>query len=98
MNFYQNVLRREKEAYDVQKNKKVNDVEIWNRALKEEESVAMKDYCDREGKKEMENIRKAIKEKHVKELATKKNLESAATAFDRYKKALFEKRTKIHHD
>jgi predicted nuclease of predicted toxin-antitoxin system len=45
MNFYQNVLRKEKEAIEIQKNKKVNDVEIWARALKEEESISMKDYC-----------------------------------------------------
>lgn len=77
MNFYQNVLRKEREAYEVQKNKKVNDVEIWSRAIKEEESIAMKEYCAKNGKEEMENIRKAIKEKHAKELMTKKNLESA---------------------
>lgn len=45
MNYYQNVLRKEREAYEQQKNKKVNDVEIWARALKEEESIAMKEYC-----------------------------------------------------
>ena len=68
MNFYQNELRKEKEAVEVTKNKKVNDVEIWARALKEEESNAWKDYCQKNGKEEMENIRKAIKEKHAKEL------------------------------
>lgn len=98
MNYYQNVLRKEREAYDQQKNKKVNDVEIWARALKEEESIAMKEYCQKNGKVEMENIRKAIQEKHAKELMTKKNLESAQGAFSSYKKQLLEQRTKKHHE
>lgn len=41
MTFYQNVLRRERESFEVLKNKKVNDVEIWSRAIKEEECIAM---------------------------------------------------------
>lgn len=45
MTFYQNVLRREQEAFEITKNKKVNDVEIWTRALREEESKEMKKYC-----------------------------------------------------
>jgi hypothetical protein len=98
MNFYQNVLKREKEAYDIQKNKKVNDVEIWARALKEEESIALKDYCQREGNKQMENIRKAIQEKHAKELTTKKNLMSASSAFASYKQALLNERNLIHQN
>jgi hypothetical protein len=58
------VLRREREGFEIQKNKKVNDVEIWSRAIKEEESLAMKEYCDKHGNEEMENIKKAIEEKH----------------------------------
>lgn len=41
MTFYQNVLRREQEAFEVNKNKKVNDVEIWTRAIREEECIEM---------------------------------------------------------
>lgn len=46
----------------------------------------------------MENIRKAIQEKHAKELMTKKNLESAQGAFSSYKKQLLEQRTQKHHE
>lgn len=60
MTFYQNILRREREAFEVNKNKKVNDVEIWTRALREEECLAMQEYCDKHGNQEMENIKKAI--------------------------------------
>jgi len=38
---YQNVLKKEKEQFETNKNKKINDVEIWTRAAKEEERIAM---------------------------------------------------------
>jgi hypothetical protein len=96
MNFYQKVLRKEREAVEVQKNKKVNDVEIWNRALKEEESTAMMEYCEKHGQVEMENIRRAIQEKHAKELQNKRALESAKGAFASYKITLLAQRTLEH--
>lgn len=98
MTFYQNVLRREREAFEVSKNKKVNDVEIWSRALKEEECVVMKQYCDEHGNTEMENIKRAIEEKHTKELETKKALQSASDSFKSYKLCLLEKRKQIHKE
>jgi len=54
MTFYSNLLRKEREAFEITKNKKLNDVEIWVMARKEEESKAMKKYCDEHGAKEME--------------------------------------------
>jgi len=92
------VLRREREAFEISKNKKVNDVEIWALALKTEEATAMNDYCVKNGNSEMENIRKAIEEKHAKELQTKKALESAQGAFKSYKQKLLDMRSKIHQD
>lgn len=74
----------------------MNDVEIWARAIKEEECIAMKEYCEKNGKQEMENIKKAIEEKHTKELQTKKALESASEAFKSYKSKLLEIRKKVH--
>ena len=98
MTFYQNVLRREQEAFEVSKNKKVNDVEIWTRALREEECIEMQKYCKEKGNQEMENIEKAIRAKHTKELLTKKALENALPAYNLYKQALIERRKKIHSD
>lgn len=86
------MLHKEQEAFEVTKNKKVNDVEIWNRALREEESIEMQKYCEEKGNKEMENIEKAIRAKHSKELQTKKALESAFPAFNLFKKALIQRR------
>ena len=51
------MLAREKAHFEREKNKKVNDVEIWARAMHEEEKTAMKDYCDKNGEQEMENIK-----------------------------------------
>ena len=50
----------------------MNDSEIWVRARKEEESKAMKKYCEEHGVKEMEQIQKAIEDRHAKELNSKK--------------------------
>ena len=72
MTFYANILRKEREAFEVTKNKKSNDVEIWVKARKEEESKAMKKFCEEHGAKEMEQIQKAIEDRHTKELNTKK--------------------------
>jgi len=54
MTFYSNLLRKEREAFEITKNKKLNDVEIWVKARKEEESKAIKKYCDEHGAKEIE--------------------------------------------
>ena len=82
--------------FEVYKNKKVNDVEIWSRAVKEEELIAMKLYCEKNGKQEMEKIRKAVEDKHAKELSTKKMLESAQSTFSLYKQKLIELRKDVH--
>jgi len=50
LSVYQNVLRKEKEQFEIYRNKKINDVEIWTRATKEEERIAMQTYCEKFGK------------------------------------------------
>lgn len=71
MAFYANILKKDKEAFELNKTKKVNDVEIWTRAVKEEEKTAMEKYCAEHGQKDIEQIQKAIADRHAKELATK---------------------------
>ena len=85
MTFYSNLLRKEREAFEITKNKKLNDVEIWVKARKEEESKAIKKYCDEHGAKEIEQIQKAIEDRHMKELNSKKQLETAKVAYDNFK-------------
>lgn len=45
MAFYSKVLQKDREAFELNKTKKTNDVEIWTRARKEEEKLAMEKYC-----------------------------------------------------
>jgi len=49
MAFYTNLLKRDRDAFELNKTKKVNDVEIWSRAVKEEEKIAMEKYCSEHG-------------------------------------------------
>ena len=56
----------------------------------------MKLYCEKNGKQEIEKIRKAVEDKHAKELSTKKMLESAQSTFSSYKQKLIELRKDVH--
>lgn len=49
-------MRREKDAFEVNKKKKMNDVEIWTRARKEEEKKSMEVYCKEHGQAEVQQI------------------------------------------
>jgi len=49
INTYSVILKREKEAFEIKKNQKRNDVEIWNKAMREEERKAMEIYCEKHG-------------------------------------------------
>lgn len=77
MAFYTHLLKKDREAFELNKTKKINDVEIWTRAVKEEEKQSMEKYCTENGQKEIEKIQKAIADRHAKELQTKVNLKSA---------------------
>jgi uncharacterized membrane protein YcaP (DUF421 family) len=45
MTYYQNLLKKEKEAFEGEKQKKLKDVEYWARAVREEEKVAIEKYA-----------------------------------------------------
>lgn len=77
IDFYQNVLRKEREQIEEDKKKKLREVELWNRAVREEEKIAIEKYAEEHGDKEMEEIQASIQEKLEKELKQKKALESA---------------------
>lgn len=49
MSEYQGLQRRETENFEISKKKKMNDIEIWTRAKKEEELKAMEVYCKEHG-------------------------------------------------
>ena len=53
MNFYQMLLKKEKEAFEGEKQKKIKDVEYWARAVREEEKTAIEKYAKEHGEEEM---------------------------------------------
>jgi len=81
MNFYQMLLKKEKEAFEGEKQKKIKDVEYWARAVREEEKVAIEKYAKEHGDEEMKQIQKAVRERHEKELKLKQSLEKAHSTY-----------------
>ncbi len=88
MNFYQNLLKKEKDQFEIEKQKKVKDVEYLARAVREEEKVVIEKYCAEHGVEEMKMIQKAITERHQKELKQKQSLEKAFPVFLRFKEEI----------
>lgn len=96
MTFYQNLLRREKEAIEAEKKKKLKDVEYWARAVREEEKLAIEKYCQEHGEEEMKQIKKAIEDRHEKELKMKQALEKAYPAFLSFREVIMRDRKREH--
>ena len=49
MNYYQSLLKREKEAFDVERQKKLKEVEYWARAVREEEKIVIEKHAKEHG-------------------------------------------------
>ena len=59
----------------------------------------MEKYCSENGQKEIEQIQKAIADRHAKELQTKINLKTANSAFEAYMvKKMEERNAKLAED
>ena len=71
MTEWQKCLNKDRDAFDKTKKEKRNNVEIWAHAIKQEEKKNLLTYCDKHGNEAVEQIQKAIEERHAKELATK---------------------------
>ncbi len=78
-------MRKEKEHFEIEKKKKLKDVEYWARALREEEKVAVEKYCLEHGEEEMKQIQKAIADRNEKELKMKLSLEKAHPVYLRFR-------------
>jgi len=72
--FYQQILRQEREQIEENKKKKLKEVELWTRALREEEKIAIEKYADEHGDKEIEQIQESIKERETAEQKEKQAL------------------------
>ena len=70
-------MKKEKEAFEGEKQKKIKDVDYWARAVREEEKIATEKYAQEHGDEEMKQIQKAVRERHEKELKLKQSLENA---------------------
>ena len=97
MTYYQFLLKKEKEAFEGEKQKKLKDVEFWARAVREEERVATEKYAKEHGEAEMKQIQRAVKERHEKELKMKQALACAYGSFARFKADTMARR-RIEHE
>lgn len=96
LQFYQNLLRKEAEQSEEQKKKKARDVDLWARAIREEEKIAIIKHCEEHGEDEMQQIKQAIMDRHAKELANKRGLESATNAYKNFKIKLQKEAAEAH--
>lgn len=69
--FYQNVLRKEREQIEEDKKKKLREVELWTRAQREEEKLAVEQYAEKHGDDETKELQESIKETKAKEIKDK---------------------------
>lgn len=98
MNYYQGLLKREKEAFEGEKQKKLKDVEYWARAVREEERVATEKYAKEHGEEEMKQIQRAVKERHERELKMKQALDKAQGSIASFKAVIMRQREDLHEE
>lgn len=53
LQFYQNLLKKEKEAFEAVKKNKLREVEQYAKAYREEEKIATEKYASEHGEEEM---------------------------------------------
>lgn len=98
MNYYQMLLKKEKEAFEGEKQKKIKDVEYWARAVREEEKTAIEKYAKEHGEEEMKQIQKAVRERHEKELKLKQSLEKAHSTYLQFHTTVMQQRKEQHEN
>lgn len=92
IDFYQNVLKKERERIEEDKKKKMREVELWNRALREEEKIAIERFAAEHGAEQMKAIQESMRERQEKEQRDKAALRTAHAAFGKYMKSAMAKR------
>jgi hypothetical protein len=60
--YYQAVLKKEREQIEEDKKKKLREVELWTRAVREEEKTAVEKYAAEHGDTETELLQASIRE------------------------------------
>ena len=80
--FYQSVLAKERVQIEEDKKKKLREVELWTRAIREEEKIVVEQYAKERGDREGERIREAMRLALQEKLKHKHALESARGVFE----------------
>ena len=70
----------------------MREVELWNRAMREEEKAAIQKYAAEHGEEQMRNIQESIKERQEKEAKSREALQTAKPSFDKYLATAMQKR------
>lgn len=73
----------------------MREVELWNRAMREEEKAAIKKYAAEHGEEQMKNIQESIKERQEKEAKDREALQSAGPSYVKYLKQAMDKRNEV---
>jgi len=95
MDFYQNLMKKEKEAIEESKKKKLKEVELWSRSQREEERMSIEKYAAEKADSEMDKIAESIKQKHESELRDKEMLSSAQDYYTSKMSKLMEARRNL---
>ena len=83
---YQGVLKKEREQIEEDKKKKMREVELWNRAIREEEKIAVEKYAQEKGDEDMKALKESMKAKQEKEAKDRAALVTASNAYQAYMK------------
>lgn len=65
----------------------MREVELWNRAVREEEKTAVEKDAKENGEKKMQAIKESMAKKQEKEAKDRAALSTANEAFEKYKAA-----------
>ena len=79
--FYQGILKREREQIEEDKKKKMREVELWQRALREEEKMHTVSYAQKHGDEKMKAIQESMRERQEKEAKDREALSTAVSHF-----------------
>jgi hypothetical protein len=96
MSYYQDLIKKEKEAFDVEKQRRHREIQIWSRALKEEQKRQIEKFCEDKGAEEMAQILEAIKQRHERESGLKNAMASSYSSMKAFKDRQMEIRKEKH--
>lgn len=70
----------------------MREVELWNRALREEEKISVENYAKKHGEEKMKAIQESMRERQQKEQKARDELLTAMSSYKKYIAGAMEKR------